>query len=265
MGFPRTVDEITPAWLTRVLRDSGAIRDAKVESFSATGLVGGVAGDVNRLELAYAGPANQGPATVIAKLAVLDDDRRSRINGTGAYEREARLYRELSSEVGMPTPSANCVEFDRKSGHFVLLLEDLGRFRSIDQWGDCSFEDGSSALQALAKMHAKWWENDRLYALGWLTDFTDVRRLDQVSDDYADILERFLEICDGYLPAGYEAVARKYGESVREVVGHWGKSPVTFLHGDFRLANLCLNDEPGAPDAVVCVRLAGRFSRQRRR
>ena len=36
MDFPRTVDEITPEWLTRVLRESGAIREAAVQSFETT-------------------------------------------------------------------------------------------------------------------------------------------------------------------------------------------------------------------------------------
>jgi|GEM_PF-1682691 hypothetical protein len=41
MDFPRTIDEITPEWLTQVLRESGAIRDAGVESFESTQLQGG--------------------------------------------------------------------------------------------------------------------------------------------------------------------------------------------------------------------------------
>ena len=32
MDFPRTVGEITPEWLTQVLRESGAIGDASVRS-----------------------------------------------------------------------------------------------------------------------------------------------------------------------------------------------------------------------------------------
>ena len=31
-SFPRTIDEITPEWLTETLRESGAIANAKVES-----------------------------------------------------------------------------------------------------------------------------------------------------------------------------------------------------------------------------------------
>jgi hypothetical protein len=38
MDFPRTIDEITPEWLTRVLRESGAIDGTNVESFEATNI-----------------------------------------------------------------------------------------------------------------------------------------------------------------------------------------------------------------------------------
>ncbi len=36
MDFPRTVDEITPEWLTQVLRESGAIADSNQEESSIT-------------------------------------------------------------------------------------------------------------------------------------------------------------------------------------------------------------------------------------
>ena len=53
MDFPRTADEITPEWLTQVLRESGTIRNASVESFEVSGLAGGLVGNVNRVLLEY--------------------------------------------------------------------------------------------------------------------------------------------------------------------------------------------------------------------
>jgi hypothetical protein len=49
MDFPRTVDEITPEWLTNVLRESGAIDKSTVESVSANVLDGGATSEVQKL------------------------------------------------------------------------------------------------------------------------------------------------------------------------------------------------------------------------
>ena len=250
MDFPRTVDEITPEWLTQVLRESGAIDGATVESFSASGLDGGVVGDVNRLELLYSTESDVGPKSIIAKLAISDDEKREVINAGGLYEREVNFYNLLNTQSGLPVPAVYRADHESDTGYFVLLLEDLQRFRAVDQRDDCSLEDGSTAVHSLARMHSKWWGSERLYEFDWLTDFTDPSLLDRMSDRYNESLDRFLEIGQGLLPADYEPVARNYGKSLRGVIGHFSRSPVTLVHGDFRLGNLLFNDELGAEDPI---------------
>jgi hypothetical protein len=259
--FPRTVDEITPEWLTRVLRESGAIDGARVESFSAAGLDGGLVGDVNRLELVYSADGDSSiPQTVIAKIAHSDDEKRGKHNSNGFYEREVRFYQNFNSDVGIATPFAYGAEYEEDSGYFILLLEDLGRYRSISQHDSCSLTEGKSAVQTLAKLHSKWWESDRIYESDWLRNFSDDEFLSGISDVYNNSLEKFLEIGDNYFAAGYESVARKFGESFLEVMGHFGKGPVTLMHGDFRLGNLLFDDREGATDPVYAFdwQLAGR-------
>lgn len=250
MDFPRTVEEITPEWLTRVLRESRAIQDATVESFTATGLDGGLVGDVNRLKLVYADSVNNCPETLIVKLANSDDGMRSIFTQNGMYEREVRFYQELANEAGIPMSSVYHSEFDRDSGYFVLLMEDLGRYRPVTVTEDCSFEDGNSAIQALAKMHAKWWDADHLNGFDWLGRFTNIEELNRRTKNYPNVQERFLEISDRYLPVGYESVARKFGQYYREIFEDFGKNPVTLLHGDFRPVNLLFNDEVGTSNPV---------------
>ena len=55
MDFPRTVNEITPGWLTRVLRDSGAIKQARVESIDASpmGEERGATAELHLLNVGY--------------------------------------------------------------------------------------------------------------------------------------------------------------------------------------------------------------------
>jgi len=233
-----------------VLRESGAIDGAEIKSFSAAGLDGGLAGEVNRLELVYSGDGNLNPATVVAKLAHSDDEKRAFSSSQGLYEREVRFYQNLNSNVGIPAPTAYSAEHDSDSGYFILLLEDIGRYRAIDQNQDYSLADGKSAVQTLAKLRSLWWESEYLDEFDWLIDYRDSKVLSISSKTYNDSLERFLEIGGSSLSSGYESVARKYGESVNKVSGHFGKSPATLVHGDFRLANLMFDDRPDSADPV---------------
>jgi hypothetical protein len=118
MDFPRTVDEITPEWLTQVLRESGAITGSGVESFSSIeiGADQGLQGEVSRLALTYQKSDPQGPESVIVKLSLADDERRAGVNLRGFSEREAVLYSELSATAGIAVPKVHFASFDSESG-----------------------------------------------------------------------------------------------------------------------------------------------------
>ena len=95
MQFPRTVDEITPEWLTQVLRESGAIRDASVESIEVSGLDGGIHGEVNRISLNYDRRDAVAPNSVVVKLSLEDDEKRESVKERELAKREVSFYGEL--------------------------------------------------------------------------------------------------------------------------------------------------------------------------
>ena len=85
MGFPRTVEEITPEWLTQVMRESGAIKQAIVQDFEIGGKgdFRGLVGNVNRVLLEYKQEEDGLPNSVMMKMANTDDELRTRINDLG--------------------------------------------------------------------------------------------------------------------------------------------------------------------------------------
>lgn len=262
MQFPRTVDEITAEWLTVALRESGAIRDAAVESFEVmnVGDDQGVAGEVNRLKLSYDRPEKNSPGAIIVKQArqqLLDAGK----FGAEMYEREIRFYQEMAPAAGMRTPDVYYAEQDAGSGHFIIILEDLSRLRAVDQADDCSYQDASYALQSLASMHAKWWDDQALYGYLWLNDHPTARPPEAVSARFAGSIDPFLEITDGHLPDGLEAIARKLAPKVSEVLAAVSKPPVTLVHADFRLANIFFDDSGGDTSEIVAFdwQLVGRL------
>ena len=96
MDFPRTVEGITPEWLTKVLRESGAIKLARIESISANpmGEDSGVTSAINRLELTYDTPEHGAPTVVISKQAVTEEAIRLGMPHVRFYETEANFYRD---------------------------------------------------------------------------------------------------------------------------------------------------------------------------
>ncbi|MCH7971539.1 MAG: phosphotransferase, partial [Chloroflexi bacterium] len=206
---------------------------------------------VSRFELDYDMPEKTAPRAVIAKLALADDEKRESINSLGIYRVEARFYRELASASGMATPETYFVEYD--AGYVNLLLEDLGHLRAVDQADDCSFEDASAGLSALATMHAMWWEDPRLPGYSWLPGSPGSEQIRVQVERFPGSLESCLENVGDYLPSGFAAIARMCGKSIPEITRLNYRGPLTLTHGDFRLANLFFDDAVGTANRVIAL------------
>ena len=97
----------------------------------------------------------------------------------------------------MPTPCRPArhyfAAFDEATHDFVLVLEDLGRLRLADQLVGCSVEDAATVIDAIARHHAYWWDNDRLASLPWLMEYN--------SPSFIAVDHRELRGCLGEVPS----------------------------------------------------------------
>ena len=251
MDFLRTVDAITPEWLTQVLRESRAIRETAVETFEV-GNVGddqGVGAEVSRLTLGYDSRRNDSaPRTAIIKLARVE-------NGTPIFAAPAeahfyKLLRPTRRVVASPNPYFS--EFDSQSTYFAaILLEDLGHLRAVDQTQDCSYEDARNALRTLAQQHFSWWGDEQLLDYSWLFDMFGPAAIRRSVDSFPAQLERCIENIGDLLLPGFERIARMYRDSIAETMILLGSEPHTLIHGDFRPGNLFFDDANDAPDPVI--------------
>jgi len=252
MDFPRTIEEITPEWLTQVLRESGAIDSAAVASITVESIADkGISSLVNRLLLEYSGPGKHGPASLISKLALEDDAKRERETSIGSSNREVQFYRHLATTTGIASPKSYFAEYDDSDGFLNILLEDAGHFRAVDQSEDCSFEDADTALRSAAKMHARWWGDDRLNDFKWLIDNKNPLAKAIGVEAYNNSIDKSLEILSEWAPASFESIARKYGDAITDIRAQIAKRPRTLVHGDYRLGNLLFNDSKDAVDPIV--------------
>ncbi len=248
-GIPTVLEELTPEWLTEVLREAGSIGGASVTAVNSE-LLGegrGFTGRVVRVRLEYDSSEDGDPHSLIAKLPSADSVIRTKLNDLGVYEREFRFYTEIGASPELPIPRLYYARLDLEAGMSILLLEDLAQSRAGDNVAGCSDEDAYLAVSRLARLQAAWWENPRLREMTWLIPL-DPDRFQEVCQG---LLAPFLQKFDDVLTERLRELARRLVDHVAYYRRWLDDSPRTIVHGDFRLDNLLFGAADGEPLTII--------------
>lgn len=241
-----TVDDLTPETVSAMLRTSSG--DVAVEKVDASPVGTGQMANSYRLELAYASSADGAPSSLVAKVSSADETSLQMALLTGAYVREVSFYQRLAAFVGTRAPKCYFAEIADDALGFVLLLEDMGPAKMIDQFGGCRVDDASLALGQAADLHGPSWGHAKLRQEHWLpveAVWTALGgSIPQVTDSWLERFGKFLE------PEHVRVVTR-LGREVGTWLGTLSDHR-TLWHGDFRVDNLLFDAQDGAvPIAVV--------------
>jgi hypothetical protein len=251
--MPISIGDVTPEWLTAVLRADGAL--------AAEGTVTGVAAeqmavgtgflsDLFRLRL-----QGDGPERLVLKLPVTSALYRATAQGANVYQREVVFYRDLARSCPLRTPRAYYAEFE-ESGAMVLLLEDLGRLEAPDHLKGLELDRAGVVLDRLAEFHAWGASPDRppldpaifpavvdhvgrlgaIIPLGWQTYLANRRH------DHPPAVDRLVE----RLPD----LTLELADSLA--------APACLAHGDLRVDNLFFaGNDVAVVDFQFCTRASG--------
>jgi hypothetical protein len=248
--IPAGQSELTPGWMTQVLRQAGAIEAGSVAEVCVEPAGQGQVADCFRCRLYFDRVEPRAPGSVIVKLPARDPTSRESGVAHALYEREVRFYQQLAGVVGIITPRCRYAEIDAGSGMFALVLDDLAPAREADQLSGLGPDDASTALGQLAGLHAALWGDPRDFGLGWLQDLRQ-----RYSASYPQVL-----------PPLFDAFAERYGDQLdpdhlaiitafRPHIGRFSSEqsgPLTVLHGDYRTDNMLFDAAGGTiPLAVV--------------
>jgi aminoglycoside/choline kinase family phosphotransferase len=265
LEIPKSPEVLSSEWLTAALRSGGGT-NARVASFEYEPIAAGVGflGKLGRLRLRYAGEGEGLPRTLVVKQPTEDAKSRQLAAMFRFYEREVSFYREVGSTAGIRTPTVHFAAADPKSGDFVLLMEDLAPARVGDQLAGCSAKDARSAIGALARCHALWWQNPRLEALAWLPATNDpINHFAQFA--YQACWEQFVQFVGETMTPALRRAGEALATNVIRMLDGFVERPMTLLHGDYRADNLFFGgdgqDAPSlaAVDWQVTNRGAGAF------
>jgi len=130
----------------------------------------------------------------------------------------------------------------RKARRFVLVIEDLGKYRVGDQVSGCSMAEAENALDTMATLHAQFWNSPELDSkYPWIMPIDVGANVMQTM--FRNSLPKFIEANKAWLTARNLEHLHWLNDHGVELVAESSKLPFTLLHGDFRLDNLCFDDE----------------------
>ncbi len=296
---------LSRAWLSRSLL-AAASGGPRLAGYSApeSGGVRGLMSEACRLVLAWEGEIGEGkgegegggvpapPSSAYYKRIVMGDLEHVRLKARTAPMKIARDVRSYEVEVGflgsaacrelgaagvpVPRAFAACLEpcaGDLIESRFSVLLED---FSPEDGWSQGLFvtpEQAPTALAALARMHAFFWEGSAFWRRGgspameleaavwpsgayWQPDMQPPEQMDEVASKWARHRVAFAPAHEG-LGARLQAVAREVGAEAHPFgsTGGGAAGMRTLIHGDPKAANLFFRERPGGSDGELEVGL----------
>ena len=242
-------DDVTPEWITDVLRAAGALADdGRVTDVSAKAVGTGQVGDSIRFTLAYEGA--EGPATVVGQFPAEDETSRASSVATRTYEIETRFYQQLRDRVSITTPEPYIALLDVEANEFVLIMNDLAPAEQGDQMRGATLGEAETAMDEIAKLHAPVWGDATLADLDWLNRQSEDGQafyLQLLSMLYPGFKERYGDRVDADVAAVGDRLLERLGDYIS-----YRPEPFTAAHGDYRVDNMLFATEAGgAPLTTV--------------
>ncbi|TGD88502.1 DUF1679 domain-containing protein [Mycolicibacterium sp. CH28] len=232
--------DLTAEWLT------AAIGAGEVAAFTAARIGTGQMSECYRIGLTYRG--DDGPASVVLKVAATNPMSRQTGQALGLYEREVKFYTDVAPRLGGPIAQCYHASYDPATGIFALLLDDAAPAEVGDEIRGATISDAILALTELGRLHAPVLGSRTLAEAEWLNRdaplnqamigqlfaaFVD-RYGDAITADQLSVCERFVNSFDAHVAAGR-------ADPVKGLV-----------HGDYRLDNM-LFGRPGSRRDLTVV------------
>jgi len=243
----RVAHELARVGTDRVRRGGGVpARAAGLDAEAVTRLIGrpvtsvrpldGTSGTTDRSRLALEGTAV--PASVFVKTAATDLGTRLFGGLARLGEVEVGFYRDLRPRLDLEAPQQLGARFDRATGRFVIVLEDLAARGAtfVDTLSPLTPDQAAAALSTLARLHGS---THRLGpAPAWLGTNSGDALLPLVTATIGRLGRRVVRRDD--------SLAARDGHRILTTYGRWARTldegPQSVLHGDPHPGNVYLLD-----------------------
>jgi hypothetical protein len=233
VSIPSSVDEVTAAWLSAAT--GFEIDNASVELI---GVGIGVTSAVYRVHLT--GPSC--PESLVMKLPALDEAAVFTATILRMYHREVAFFNDLAEQSPIRVPKSYYCAIEEDTAQFVLLIEDLGDKRTVDQVEGMDLADAERAVDALAAWQAAWWgKADPVVESGRAISLGDPLYPAVLPLVFNEGWEKVTGLMD--LPECIRDVGEKWVGGFEGLLQDLSQGPTTLAHGDYRADNMLFDDD----------------------
>lgn len=237
--IPASIDEVTSDWLEEVM--GCRIASADVEQI---GVGIGVSSALYRVHLQGGDGC---PSSVVVKLPALDEAAVFTSTMLRMYIREVRFFHELAARSPIRVPHCHHAAVDEETSRFVVVMEDMGGMRMVDQVAGMDVVDAERAVDELAALHAAWWRKaDDLAAAGVTVSLGDPIYPAVLPFVYGEGWEKVttgMEVSEEIAGVG-----PRWPEVMPRLLTELAAAPTTLCHGDYRADNILF-----APDDSIVL------------
>jgi len=231
-------DLINPQWLSTIF---GPVKNINIRPFTAIGYSGAT---LQKIELVLEDNSNK---HLVFKQANLKADWLSqRTHDT--IGREVAWLKEESLAKVWSIIHCPYIAFAQENNRTGMLMEDLSDHLFPDNREPIDINSENIIIDAMAAIHAEYWDADAIKQLPWLIHPHDylnlLRPIEREEDSYCPPPEPLrTNIAEGWriafelLPGD---IKNYLTQPVEEIFRPWKNLPVTLLHGDMKIANMAL-------------------------
>lgn len=244
-ALPRTIEDVTAAWLTTALQER--FPDLTVTDLETVEIIYGTSTKI-RMKASYANrPGASGPPEALCVKGGFDE--RLRISQpflSGLYELEGNFYRYLAPELNVPL--IPCWYAAAEDGQGVVVLDDLiakgARFsKPVEPW---SPERVREALDLLAGLHARTW-GVRREDYPWLQTAWDELRAVAEGSLADHMWEAMIERPDSAVMPPAQHDRERMRRALEAMAKRYETGPHCVVHFDATINNSYIDAATGKP------------------
>lgn len=232
--------QVTPTWLTQVLRDAGVLHAQRVSRIERHPLSASLTALTTQLRVEYSGVVGEdAPRRLLLKCLTppshADGFKQERFAEVG--QREVGFYRLIAKQMTTlgTVPLVRCFDAGvaQAVGRTHLLLDDLSESHAVPPWPlPPTRTQREQAVETLARFHARWWEHPELgHSIGKMLEPEEI---DAVVQDITTKYQEFARFLSDRLSLeGRELYDRLFATLRSSLIERSAqRRAITLVHGD---------------------------------